>query len=232
MSTVLHGRSRSRRATLLTALGIAVASAGFAASADAATVTGTIAIADGVASPTRTSAPAGGSYFWFEDPPRGSSVKHPNATPNNLNPDYTLLVAGSSGLTLGTGQPLYVGGVYAGSEILDPQTFDGAPFGVHTTGAVTLQYNDDNTGARTNRDQPLVSSDVSAWTVHWGVDPNFLLYDQGADQVGSGRDHDLRGTYNESTGEVSLTWSSEIYNAFGPPAFNDGTGHWTIEGTI
>jgi hypothetical protein len=223
-SSVSRGRLLSARTTILAALAAVAATVAFgavASSANAAwtSLSGTYQLDAGAASPTSTTPPSGGSWFQFENPsPPGGILA--NATPNNTNPDYTLLYPGNTGLTLGSFQT-------TASDIVDPQDFQSAPFDIFTDssyGTPDLQY--DTTGG-TSGARP-VRGDLTAWSVRWGTPPATLDYNQGADSSGSGRGQDLVGTYDDINDVVTINWSSRIYNAFGPPGFNDGTGHWHL----
>jgi len=219
-------RRRSARTALLATAVAIVASAGLAASAQATVVpiNGTLTLDNGVAS-SNSSIPPTKSWFRQQTPPASPSwVSNPNSA-NTVDDTYTLLQNGSTGLVVD-------GSTYqtAASDIVSPSLFYGAGFDIWTDSAqpvVDLHF-DNTVGTSSSR---TVTGDITAWSVLW----NGLTFNQGAETGGgTGRNHDLTGTYNENTGDITLTWSSKIYDPYNPPGqgFDDFTGYWHLEGNI
>jgi hypothetical protein len=118
------------------------------------------------------------------------------------------------------------GGLRTGAfqtAVLRPQPFFGVPFEVSTNAK------DPQTGATVKaptitHNGSTLSGDLSAVSVAW----NSQQFNQGAPKPGGPASDGPKGTYDETTHQYTLEWTSRIEG--GP--FNGFTGMWHLEGTF
>jgi hypothetical protein len=175
-----------------------------------------------------------GSSFRMVQP--GGSVKDGPFVVNGDSPcgdkTWTPLRPGvDGGLRLGAYQPqpanpFDAAGNAISNAIAEPQKWFAVAFGLATN------ERDPQTNKKTRlptvvADGEKLSGDLSALAASW----NGQHFNQGAPKPGGsmpGATSALTGTYDESTGAYTLTWTSQIVG--GP--FNNFTGVWRLSGVV
>jgi hypothetical protein len=175
-----------------------------------------------------------GSSFRMVQP--GGTVKDGPFVGNGDSPcgdkTWTPLRPGTDGgLRLGSYQPqpanpFDAAGNAASNAIIEPQKWFAVAFGLATN------ERDPQTNKKTHLptivlDGRKLSGDLSALAAAW----NGQHFNQGAPKPGGdfpGATEAVTGTFEESTGAYTLTWTSQI---FGGP-FNNFTGIWRLTGVV
>jgi hypothetical protein len=181
-----------------------------------------------------TGSGASGTYFQMISP-GGTIANGPffsNPDSSAANKAYTLLSPGTDGgLITGSYQPnpnppFDASGNALAAAVVQPTKFTAIEFGLSTNAS------DPQTGKSTPvptisvKDGKL-SGQVEAWTASW----NKLSFNQGTpkpDGTSPGLTAPVSGTYNSSSHEFVITWTSQVVG--GP--FNGFTGSWHLQGTF
>jgi hypothetical protein len=203
-----------------------------ASNTDGSSLAGTLKLQAGSCSGGET-----GSYFRMILPgktpngPDSSYISNGNSTCSDET--YTLLSPGSDGgLVLGGYQPgpspAFDGtGNSLGSQIIAPVAFFGINFSVDTA-TVDAQTGQSVPAPSLNVDgSGNLSGNLEAVSAAW----NKQYFNQGSPKPGGatpGLTAGPTGTYNASTGAITLDWTSQIVG--GP--FNSFTGQWHFTGTF
>jgi hypothetical protein len=190
-------------------------------------VTGTLDLTGGGCSHGSVS----GSYIQMVLP--SGSVSGPymsNSDSSCSNQAYTLLTAGTEGgLRFGSYQPLPSpafdsAGNARADELTEPAQYEGTGFAT-STNPVDPQTHTKAPAPSLTIHGDKVTADLSSFSVSW----NNQYFNQGApkpDGSDPGITHTATGSYDASTGAMTLSWASQVVG--GP--FDKFTGSWHLAG--
>jgi hypothetical protein len=213
-------------AALLTSTTVALVSGGTAAAASSA-LTGTFEFAAG----SCVHGSIAGSYIQMVLPSGSTSGPYmSNSDSACSNQAYTLLTPGSDGgLEFGSYQPLpspafdSAGNAQA-HALSEPAQYEGTGFAT-STNPVDPQTHTEVPAPSLSVHGSSVTANLESFSVSW----NNQYFNQGAPKPGGsepGITHTPSGTYDASTGAMTLSWTSEVVG--GP--FDKFTGSWHLVG--